>query len=435
MASQKYFRNGLVSVGNAPISILAGKLVGGSTAVNTGTCYRPPDRVLEGWCDRLGSDEFSPERMRSYLERVETRLGVQPCSRRVAGPFADLMAAGCDRLGLSHGPILRNASGCDGDGFCIFGCTSEARRSANVAFVPAALEAGALLLTGARASRVLLERGRAVGVVAVSVETQAEITIRARAVVLAGGAISTPLLLLEQGIANRSGQVGRNLTLHPSTCVTAEFEVDVNGHRHVPQGYKSDHFLDEGILLNGALPDYSVLACTLGARGTHLMHAIETRNRLAGLGALVEDQGPGGRVRWLKPGLPLITYNLTRRDVRLLHRGMTHAIDVLRAAGAVRCYPLLHSTLVLDTAEDDRRFRSRAPDPNDFVLTSYHPMGTCRMSESPGSGVVDLDHETHSVRNLFIVDASSLPGPTAVNPQITIMAIALRASERIAARL
>ena len=71
----------------------------------------------------------------------------------------------------------------------------------------------------------------------------------------------------------------------------------------------------------------------------------------------------------------------------------------------------------------------------DPFLTSFHPMGTCRMGSDPATSVVDLDHESHDLPGLFIVDGSTLPGPPSVNPQLTIMAIASRAAERIAARL
>jgi choline dehydrogenase-like flavoprotein len=71
----------------------------------------------------------------------------------------------------------------------------------------------------------------------------------------------------------------------------------------------------------------------------------------------------------------------------------------------------------------------------DFGWTSYHPLGTCKMGTDPKTSVVDPDHETHEIDRLFIVDGSTVPGPLGVNPQVTIMAMATRAAERIAERL
>jgi choline dehydrogenase-like flavoprotein len=100
---------------------------------------------------------------------------------------------------------------------CCFGCPTDAKRSTNVSYVPAALTHGAMLYCNARVKRVLLEGGRAVGVVAGATGTNGsakKITVRARAVVLACGTMHTPALLLRQGIASSSGQLGRHLTIH-----------------------------------------------------------------------------------------------------------------------------------------------------------------------------------------------------------------------------
>ena len=69
------------------------------------------------------------------------------------------------------------------------------------------------------------------------------------------------------------------------------------------------------------------------------------------------------------------------------------------------------------------------------MLTSYHPLGTCKMGLDPKTSVVGLDHETHDLPGLFIVDGSTVPGPLGVNPQVTIMAMATRAAGLIAEKL
>lgn len=82
--------------------------------------------------------------------------------------------------------------------------------------------------------------------------------------------------------------------------------------------------------------------------------------------------------------------------------------------------------------DDWRRFRQLDMKASDLMLTSYHPLGTCKMGKDPATSVVDLDHQAHDLPGLFIVDGSTVPGPLGVNPQITIMAMATRAAERIA---
>src|SRR5579859_5083843 len=203
VSAHRRFYRGAFSLGNVPIPIFVGRLVGGSTAINGGTCFRTPPWVLDRWCDQIGTDELSPAALRPYFERVEPLLEVQPSPREQIGKMADLMARGCDALGWSHFAIARNAPGCDGKGFCNFGCRTDARRGTNLSYVPAALERGALLLTGARVERILIEHGRAVGVEAATPGGR-NVRVRGKAVILAGGAVPTPLLMLRQDLGNSS---------------------------------------------------------------------------------------------------------------------------------------------------------------------------------------------------------------------------------------
>ena len=105
------------------------------------------------------------------------------------------------------------------------------------------------------------------------------------------------------------------------------------------------------------------------------------------------------------------------------------------AAGARALLPAVLPGQTIATDRDWERFVRTPLTPSQLLLTSYHPLGTCRMSPDPSAGVVDLDHAAHDLPGLFIVDGSTVPGPPSVNPQITIMALATRAAERIAARL
>jgi choline dehydrogenase-like flavoprotein len=437
VSAHRRFYRGAFSVGNVPMPIFVGRLVGGSTAINGGTCFRTPPWVLDRWCDQLGTDELSPAAMQPFFERVERVLEVQPSPREQIGPIADVMARGCDALGWRHSPIARNAPGCDGRGFCNFGCRTDARRGMNLSYVPAALEKGALLVTAARAERVIVEQGRAVGVEAVdgSEVGGRRLRVRARAVVLAGGAVPTPLLLLKQGLANGSGQVGRNLSLHPSCGFAAVVDDDVKPAGHIPQGYGCDEFLRDGVLIMNAQPDFNVAGVVFPYVGRQLMEAIDQLDHMASLAVLIADSSANGRIWRDVGGLPAVTYNVSQEDAHRMHRGMVHAAEMLLAAGARRVYPLL---LGVDPFEGERgldAFRDEKLTPGDFVWTSYHPLGTCKMGSDRRTSVVDLSHEAHDVPGLFVVDGSTVPGPLGVNPQMTIMAMATRAAGKIAERL
>ncbi len=422
-----------VTFGNTVMPLFMGRLVGGSTAVNGGTCFRTPPWTLDRWCEDFKSDDFSPSAMSSWFDHVESFMGVGPTDARYLGPIDGIISRGCDALGWSYSRIRRNAPGCEGSGFCNFGCRTDARRSTNVSYIPAALQKGAVCVTELHADRVLTEGGRAVGIEGVARDGR-RVKVRASAVILAGGSIPTPLFLMRQGICNSSGQVGRNLSLHPSGGLNALFDEEVRGADFVPQGHAVDQFARDGIMILTALGDHNVEAVTLPMSGKPLMDVLDRRNHLAGVGTLVADASPNGRVWWERAGKPAITYNLQREDLRRLHEANVRSGEMFLAAGAKRLYPLVLTRPVVEP-DDFHDFRKRPPSASELVVVSYHPLGTCRMGRDPKKSVVDLDHQTHDMKGLFIVDGSSVNGPLGVNPQLTIMAVATRAAARIDALL
>jgi choline dehydrogenase-like flavoprotein len=435
ISAHRRFYRATVAVGNVPMPIFMGRLVGGSTAINGGTCFRAPPWVHQRWSEELGTDALSEAAMAPHFERVERLLEVQPSPRETIGPIADFIARGCDALGWRHAAISRNAPGCDGKGFCDLGCRTDARLGTNLSYVPAALGKGALLLTGAHVERVLLDGGKRAAGVEVVTPRGKTLRVRARAVVLAGGAVPTPLLLLHQGLANASGQVGRNLSLHPSTGYAAVADEPMHGPAHIPQGYGCEEFLRDGILMLAAQPDYNVSGVIFPLAGQRLMEALDQIEHMASFGLLVRDQSANGRVWRDVGGMPAVTYNIGAEDVRRMHDAMVHASEIALAAGARRLYPFVVGHPPLDGRRDLEAFRREKLGPGDFVWTSYHPLGTCRMGKDAKTSVIDTDHASHDVPGLFVVDGSAVRGPLGVNPQLTIMALATRAAGRIADRI
>jgi choline dehydrogenase-like flavoprotein len=431
-AYERFYRPAF-ALGNASFPIFLGRMVGGSTAVNGGTAFRTPSWVLDRWCEETGSDALSPARLAPYFDRVEAHLGVGPSSHRQVGPIGELMQRGCDALGWKHGMLLRNAPGCEASGFCHLGCRTDARKSTNLSYLPPALERGALLFTGLKAERVVVENGQATGIEGVAPNGN-RVRIRARAVILAGGTISTPLFLLRQGLANSSGQVGRNLTVHPSAVVNGLFDEEMRPFDHIPQGYGSEQFLEEGLLLVSAQVAHNAAPSTFPLVGNRLMEPLAQLKHITGVGPLAADATRDGRVWREVRGVPIARYTMSPADVARLKRGLELSMQMLIAAGARRLYPGVMGIGALTPHQLDQ-FRKTELSASDFVMASYHPLGTCQMGTDPRTSVVGLDHQTHDVPGLFIVDGSTVRGPLGVNPQLTIMAIAARAADQISQQL
>jgi choline dehydrogenase-like flavoprotein len=429
-----YKRGGATfSVGNTFIPIPIGRNVGGTTTVNSGTCYRAPDRILAGWRDQLGLAELGPEQMAPYFERVEAVLQVAPAKRSLLGGSARVVERGATALGFRHhGPLPRNAPDCDGKGVCVFGCPTDAKRSTNVSYVPLALKAGAELFTGCQVRRIIVDGGRATGVVA-RTRGGHSVTVRARAVVIAAGSLETPLLLGRNGLCGGSGELGKNLSIHPCAGVLAEFDERIAGWDGIPQGYGIEDFKAEGILFEGAYTPLELTMSLMPQIGPRLVELAERYDHIASFGFMVEDTSRG-TVREAF-GQPVITYVLGDGDVARVKRGVDLLAQVYFAAGARRVITPIHGFSELTSPADLERLRRTSVRASDLDLSAYHPLGTARMGRHAATSVVGQDHETHDVRRLYVVDGASVPTSLGVNPQVTIMAMATRAAERIAAAM
>jgi len=429
-----YRRSGITGVvGNCVIPIPIGKSVGGSTTINSGTCFRIPDWISDRWENELGLAEISAEALAPYYQKVEQTLEVGPSSKDARGPVSDVIAEGCASLGWSHFPVRRNAPDCDGQGVCQWGCPTDAKRSMNVSYVPLALQRGAQLVTGLEVTEVLMERGRAVGIRGRALPDGRSVEVRARGVILACGAMLTPLLLLRNGIANSSGHVGRNLSIHPATSVSATFDRPIRGFEHVPQGHGVDQFHRDGILMLGASAPLDMGATMFPFLGERYVKLMERYDNVASFGVMVED-GPNGRITFGPGKRPLALYHLGRHERQLLARGSAAIARIFKAAGATASYTEIRGFDVLETDADIDRLEQSTPAGHDLTMVAFHPLGSCRMGVDPATSVVDTSYESHDVPGLYVVDGSVVPTSIAVNPQLTIMALASRAGEVLAPR-
>jgi choline dehydrogenase-like flavoprotein len=420
------------AVGNAVIPIPTGRCVGGTTTINSGTCYRALDAAFARWEREFGlaglRDELGP-----CYERVERLVSVAPVPDALLGNGERLAAAACARLAWRAAAIPRNAAGCRGTGVCAFGCPRDAKQATHVSYVPRALERGATLVTGARALRVETEAGAANGVVAALVDdagrrTGAALRVRARRVVVAAGALATPVLLAKSGLAARGSHVGRHLHVHPAVRVLARMASRVAAWEGVPQAWHVSEFEPEGIFLQGQFVPPSLHAPNLPGFGLAHKRRMADYARMTSFGALISDTSEG---RVLANGLVL--YWMRRDDVRKLQRAVALVARLLFEAGAREVHPGVrgHATLA-SAAELDalERARLRAAD---FDMMAFHPMGTARMAADRARGAAAENGELFACRRLHVADASLLPSSCGVNPQLTIMALATRVADRIAA--
>ncbi|MFL5885906.1 MAG: GMC family oxidoreductase [Thermoleophilaceae bacterium] len=411
-----------VTIGNAPILLPLGKSIGGSTLINSGTCFRTPPAVLEMWGERFGLDAMGPDELDPYFRRVERIQNVVQVPEELAGNNALVVRRGADRLGW-HGDFLwRNVRGCVGSGVCTFGCPTSAKQHVGLTYVPLAWDSGATTYKGCRAKRIEMEGGRARAVEA-SALGGGRLRVECDTVVVACGTIATPLFLRRSGIADESGELGRNLAIHPATGVRALFDEEIDMAKGVPQSYYIDEFADEGIMFEGAAgpPDYAAMSLPF-SRERHREIMLDFLN-VSQFGLMVSDTSRGF-VRE-RAGRPEIRYDLNREDAATFRRGIELLCELYWAAGAKVIYPPVDGLGELRDG-DLEPLRQHPMRPHDLVLLAFHPMGTARADARPDHGVVDPDLKLHGVDGVYVADGSVVPSSIGVNPQITIMALATR---------
>jgi choline dehydrogenase-like flavoprotein len=404
-----------LTLGTPPIVLPLGSGLGGTTLVNSGTCFRTPAHVLERWREEFGL-ELDSETLAHCFERVERALSVSEVTPELAGANAEVARRGAEALGWSHGYLRRNARGCVGSGVCAFGCPTSAKQHTGITYVPRAERAGAQILTGATVGRIEVRGGRVHGVRA------GETEVRAPSVVVCAGTIHTPLLLAANGIGGASGQLGANLSVHPSTAAFALMDEVVDMASGVPQSFYVDEWAGEGIVFETIAGPPSYAAGALPLQGERHARAMRSYRHLAQMGVMVSDSSRG-RVRSVgggglgrgRVGRPLVTYDLDERDVARFRRGLRHVQELFESAGAREVY------LPLPPGVPPERVRAK-----DLRLFAFHPLGTARADADPARGVVDCDLQVHGIQGLHVADGSVVPSALGVNPQITIMALATR---------
>jgi choline dehydrogenase-like flavoprotein len=429
------YRDGGLTIaeGRPPIPVPVAKTVGGTTVINSGTCFRAPEHVLREWRERYGvewADRLDPD-----FAEAEEFLRVTPLDPERMGRNGQLAMEGAAAIGASGGPISRNAGNCVQCSSCPYGCRIDAKRGMHVSYLPRAVAAGARLRTGVEARRVLTEDGRAVGVrcVAGGSEggngTRRPYTVRARrATIVAGGAFGTPELLLRSGLGG--GQVGRNLHIHPACWVGARYEEEVRGWDGVMQSYYVDEWESERVLLEATFTPLPFGGAWLRGAGREHQEAILDFGHISSIGVQLTDESTGS-VGIARDGSLRAGYRLGDDDARRVVFGIARAAEVHFAAGASEVYPNIGRVPVLRPGEV-AEFEATRFKPSELRLEAFHPQGTARIAADPGEGVCAADGSVHGVTGLHVADASLFPTAVGVNPMMTIAAFAKRIAAEVA---
>jgi choline dehydrogenase-like flavoprotein len=427
------YRDGGLTIaeGKPPIPVPVAQVVGGTTVINSGTCFRAPDPVLENWKQRYGV-AWAGDLDADYAE-AEAFLRVTQLDPERMGRNGQLAMEGAAAIGASGAPIHRNAGSCVQCSSCPFGCEIDAKRGMHVSYLPRAVAAGARIRAGVHANRILVEDGRAVGVAATVAaggkRRRRNFTVRARrAVIAAGGALGTPELLQRSGLGGR--QVGRNLHIHPACWVGARYEEEVRGWEGVMQSFYVDQWEHTGILLEATFTPLAFGGAWLAGSGRTHQEAMLDFGHVGSIGVHLCDES-SGRVGLGAEGSLRASYKLTGADAGRLTYGIARAAEVHFAAGASEVYPNIARVGVLRPG-DLAQFEATTFKPSELRLEAFHPMGTARIAADPGEGACAADGSLNGTRDLYVADASLFPTSVGVNPMMTVIAFAKQIARGLA---
>ncbi|KAL1410502.1 hypothetical protein Q8F55_004515 [Vanrija albida] len=402
---------GLGASAGGELLLLTGRVFGGGTTVNLAASVEPSRIIREDWARTSRVEYFTSPEFQDDLDAVAAYMGVSlPASHNYANT---LLLTGAKKLGYTAAHVPQNngfgAHVCGHD--CANGCRSGGKKGGVWSWLAGAAAAGATFTTGYRATRILLENGRATGVVITS-PLSGEITVKAPRVVLAAGAIQTPALLLRSGI--RSPHLG-SLYVHPSNYVLGVFP-----ERTYPtDGTVLTAVVNEFAVLNGTghgvrvevgLMQPSVVLPLLPAKD--IKARVLQHSHMVGLVVTVRDSAPG------KVGADgVVKYTSSAHDKALWLKGA--AALILKAMGARE---VVVPGSVWRTGDDwDKWAKALAP-PETYA--SAHQMGSVRIGATRKLGAADPSGKVYGAEGVWAADASLFPSASGVSPMLSAMALA-----------
>lgn len=428
------------------VVLLQGACIGGSSVVNATICARAPDDTLNRWVKEFGLTDLAPEKLAPYYDRVEQRLHVHTNEPHEINECAARVIKGCKEMGWSWKPLSRNVKQCALTGHCLAGCPSDRKQSMLVTYLPWAVAEGAKLYSDVYIDQVTTRNGRATGVDGRVInpdtkEVVADIHVEAQVVVLAAGAVQSPIILQKSDIGFRSNVLGRNLSVNPMVTVLGKFPDPVYGWRGALTGVRVDEFAADGITMESALASpVQVIAQGEQGTGSDHMRFMEEYKYFSSLEVTLRDDG-NGFVHWDGPvrgGDKKIEWNMTKDDFERFQQAIGHAARVFFAAGAEKVYlPTYQRLIATDVFDLDKTIKAidyGALGLYSLRMVGYNLQGTCRMGADPFSNVVDPYGEVHEMKGLFVADASLFPTELGANPQLTVYALSSYIADRMLAR-
>lgn len=430
---------GLDTTEDGRVALTHGNGVGGASLHYWADTYRTPKDRCDLWASKHGVQHRSYDELLPWFEKIERDLNVHPAGDEKRNRMNQLFALAMDRLGLEVERVPQARKNCVGSGYCMQGCAYDAKQSQLVTHIPAALAAGARIFADCEVDAVVVEDGRAAGVVASFLDRRTNkpsghrATIRAkRAVIVAAGGFHTAPLLMKSRVPDPSGMLGKNLQMNPGFRTLGLFDEDIVLWRNIPAAvgslqfrlarYDGDRYLGGGYQVYPDQLPPATLAAMLPGFGKAHRQLMANAHRIGSVTSWTDEVGTGS-MKLDRDDRPIWRMPIEGVDA-LMHRdAMKLHARILFAAGAREVLiPDRQATRIRGVDEIDAKVAAVDLRPGSMLFAAPHPAGACRMGGRPEDSVVDSDGRLWAVQGLYVADPSAFPTVVSVDPSETIMA-------------
>ena len=411
------------------VLLLAGSGIGGGTSINWTTSLRTPDNILNEWDSLTGqSNYFNSEKFKNSIDFICDELNVAEANNSI--PIKELkLAEGLKLNNISYKIIPRNTNNATSEetGFSTFGHSDETINSSYKSWFSNDKFDSERIFSNSDIKSLDISNGKATHINVQNDGTLHKVAVDK--VILAAGSLNTPKILLDSGYKNK--HLGHHLKLHPVSGVAGKFSEEQKPWSGSMQGIYSDDNLfmkdNYGYLLEG-LPMHPSLFFPFFPNNTdRFQDFVKSYNNWSGSIVLTSDTSSGSIIN--KKSQQLWDYSLNNFDHKNLLHGIESLVMANYLAGAeeimVATSPTLHWKK--SSNEDIKHFIKKIKliknQPYRMLLGSAHQMGTARIHPDEKQGVVGLNGKVHGLDNVYIVDSSTFPRCSGVNPMITIQSM------------
>jgi len=436
MITQLYEKSGALSNNSGSIAVFAGSCLGGGTVVNWAGTIRTPDYILEEWAKENEAACFLSSDYQKSLDAAEKNIftNTKAVSHNKQNQKLKLSA---EKLGHNVKDIAQNIKEDPtvdqrAHGYSCFGDQHSTKQSTLVNHLEIAKQHGARFMVGTEVNKVIIKNGEAVGLKAIQTlpsGEKIEITVHAKKVVIAAGAIHSPAILMRSGL--KHPHIGKNLYLHPVISVSGLYKEEINGwwggmmtatnneftNLDGPYGFKIETPPAHTGMIGLSLPWVSAKQ--------HKEMMLQSKH-LCNFIILTRDKYTGS-INLDSQNKAAIHYKLHPYDRKHLLRGLKEGIKLQFAAGAEKSLILHNKLTEVNTANEnqlDKIIQGLTWKENYFNIFSAHQMGTCRIGGNKKLHPVSPEGETYEVKNLYVADASAFPKSSGANPMLSVEGLA-----------